>query len=117
MGFVNEEVVFKSNNRCFTTSVITLGGLSILAKQLSLSDDSWIIAGILYCARAFTGTTWDRGSSKQESSVETESDAVKSVSWQWGAREQAFRSGGGGGGLGERIVFCVREKRVDSTSL
>lgn len=35
MGFVNEEVVFKSNNRCFTTSVITLGGLSILAKQLS----------------------------------------------------------------------------------
>lgn len=35
MGFVNEEVVFKSNNRCFTTSVITLDGLSILAKQLS----------------------------------------------------------------------------------
>lgn len=36
MGSVNEEVVFfKSNNRCFTTSVITLGGLSISVKQLS----------------------------------------------------------------------------------
>lgn len=34
MGSVNEEVVFKSNNRCFTAGVITLGGLSIPAKQL-----------------------------------------------------------------------------------
>lgn len=35
MGSVNEEVVFKFNNRCFTTSVITLGDLSIPGKQLS----------------------------------------------------------------------------------